>query len=172
MPAMWVPYRSLAHVVDHCMRYTALYMARHNALVARIKKGAEKKFELLAENQAIGTQRLRPDLVLKKGTKIYIIDVTVPFENRMVAFGKAAAVKRTHYEELRVELAAEHGEAMIVPFLVGALGAWDPANDEFMWVLCSRTYGKLMRRLCVSDVIGHSRDVYIEHITGTRQREV
>ncbi|KAF0730156.1 Retrovirus-related Pol polyprotein from type-2 retrotransposable element R2DM [Aphis craccivora] len=88
------------------MRYTALYLARHNAIVARIKKAASAKFEDLSENQALGDQGLRPDLVLKKGPNIYVVDVTVPFDNRMEAFKAAAAVKTEKYEQLRVDLAA------------------------------------------------------------------
>ncbi|VVC31260.1 Hypothetical protein CINCED_3A006296, partial [Cinara cedri] len=36
---------SLSHVVDHYMRYTTLYMARHNANLARIKKAAGTWFQ-------------------------------------------------------------------------------------------------------------------------------
>lgn len=162
---------SLAHVVDHCMRYTSLYMARHNAIVARIKVASALRFDLLSENQVIGTQGLRPDLVLRRGNKIFIVDVTIPFDNRMAAFEAAAVEKRTKYEELRSELAASHNaEVVVVPFIVGALGSWDPVNDPFLRSLCSRSYAALFRKLCVSDVIGFSRDIYIEHITGTRQR--
>ncbi|XP_060879164.1 uncharacterized protein LOC132951368 [Metopolophium dirhodum] len=161
---------SLAHVVDHCMRYTGLYMARHNSVVARIKKAASARFEVLSENQALGDQGLRPDLVLKKGPNLYIVDVTVPFDNRLAAFEVAAAEKRTKYEELRAWLAARHGcEAVVVPFVVGALGSWDPANDVFLRKLCSRSYGTLFRKLCVSDAIAASRDIYIEHLSGVRQ---
>lgn len=53
------------------MRCTALYMARQNAIVARIKKAASTRFEVLSENQVLGNQGLRPDLVLKKGPNIF-----------------------------------------------------------------------------------------------------
>ncbi|VVC35240.1 Reverse transcriptase domain [Cinara cedri] len=157
---------SLSHVVDHCMRYTALYMARHNSIVARIKKAAGTRFQVIAENTTIGTQKLRPDLVIKRGKTVLIIDVTVPFDNRMAAFEVAARSKKEKYEQLRAELASEHGAAEVVPFIVGALGSWDPNNNKFMRQLCSRKYGDLMRKLCVSDTIRSSRNIYIEHITG------
>ncbi|CAI6359588.1 unnamed protein product [Macrosiphum euphorbiae] len=162
---------SLAHVVNHCMRYTSLFMARHNSLVARLKKAADGKFEVVSENQAIGAQRLRPDLILRRGTTTLIIDTTVPFVNRMKAFEEAADEKRAKYEELRKEIAAEHpGEVTVFPFIVGSLGSWDPANDVLVRQLCSRAYAKLMRKLCVSKVIGYTRDVYTEHISGVRAR--
>eukprot|EP00102_Acyrthosiphon_pisum_P018506 XP_016655716.1 PREDICTED: uncharacterized protein LOC107882189 [Acyrthosiphon pisum] len=162
---------SLAHVVNHCMRYTSLYMARHNSLVARLKKAAAGKFEVVSENQVIGVQRLRPDLVLRKGTTTLIIDATVPFDNRIKAFEEAAAEKKAKYEDLRKEIANDHpGEVSVFPFIVGSLGSWDPNNDVLVRQLCSRSYAKLLRKLCVSEVIGYSRDVFTEHISGVRAR--
>jgi len=85
------------------MRYTALYLARHNAIVARIKKAASMKFKFLFENQVLGDQGLRPDLVLMKGFNIFVVDVTVPFDNRLEAF-KVAAEKSAKYEQFRAGL--------------------------------------------------------------------
>lgn len=133
---------SLAHVVNHCMRYTSLYMARHNAIVARIKKAVEGKYEILAENQAMGSQRLRPDLVIRRGTDTMIIDVTYPFGNRMKSLEESASLKKAKYEELRKKLLNKYpGEANVVPFVVGSLGSWDLANDPFVRRICSRKYG-------------------------------
>jgi len=164
---------SLAHVVDHCMRYSALYLARHNAVVQRIKTAAARKFEIVAENRVVGSGNLRPDMVLRRKSdgKTYIVDVTIPFDNRMAAFKSAAEDKAMKYGDLAKELPGEQ-PAEVVPFIVGALGAWDPANDSFMAKLCSRSYATQMRKLCVSDVIAFSRDIYVEHLTGTRQREI
>jgi len=133
---------------------------------------------VISENQAIGTAdagrgRLRPDLVLKRKSdgKTFIVDVTIPFDNRLEAFRVAADLRRTRYANLAVELSGDQ-PAEVVPFVVGALGAWDPGNDEFLAKLCSRSYASKMRRLCVSEVISFSRDIYIEHLTGTRQRQL
>jgi len=152
------------------MRYTALYMARHNAIVARVKKAASTIFEVLSENQVLGNQSLRLDLVLKKGPNIYIVDVTIPFDNRLEAFKAAANEKRVKYEQLRAEMADSYNcTAVVIPFVVGALGSWDPGNDPFMKLLCSRSYATLMRKLCVSNTIAASRDIYIEHLSKVRQ---
>jgi len=61
--------------------------------VARIKNAASTKFEVLSGNQVTGNQGLRPDLVLKKGPNISVVDVTVTFDNRLAAF-EAAAVEK------------------------------------------------------------------------------
>ncbi|KAL4134993.1 hypothetical protein QTP88_006668 [Uroleucon formosanum] len=136
------PAESLSHVVNHCMRYTSLYMAWHNSLVARLKKAAAGRFEIVSENQAIGTQRLRPDLVIRRGTATLIIDATVPFNNRRKAFEEAAQIKKDKYDDLRKELAADHpGEVTVYPFIVGSLGSWEPANDfNFVCTTCKSLY--------------------------------
>jgi hypothetical protein len=46
-------------------------MARHNT---RIKKAAVRKFEVLSENQVMGSRSMRLDLDFRKGPKIYIVD--------------------------------------------------------------------------------------------------
>ncbi|GBN19286.1 hypothetical protein AVEN_269400-1 [Araneus ventricosus] len=57
----------------------------------------------------------------------------------------------------------------IIPFVMGSCGTWDPQNDSFMRNLCSRSYLKLFQKLCVSDTLRWSRDLFIEHVTGVRQ---
>jgi len=81
---------SLAHVVDHSMRYSGLYLARHNSVITRIKNASS--FGILFKNQVCGSNGLRPDLVIRKNNKITIIDVTIPFDNRMAAFISAAGI--------------------------------------------------------------------------------
>ncbi|XP_016655967.1 uncharacterized protein LOC107882303 [Acyrthosiphon pisum] len=132
---------SLAHVVDHCMRYSGLYLTRHNAVVERIKTAASTKFEILFENQMLA------------------------------AFDSAARERLERYHDLSSELATTYGvEATVIPFVVGALGGWYSKNDEFLHHLCSPKYAVMMRKLCVSEVIGFSRDIYIQHLTNIPQR--
>ncbi|EGY29541.1 reverse transcriptase, putative, partial [Candidatus Regiella insecticola 5.15] len=112
---------------------------RHNSLVSRLKKAAAGKFEVVSENQALGAQRLRNDLILRRGTTSLIIDATVPFDNRMKAFEGAVAEKKAKFEELRKEIAIDHpGEVTVFPFIVCSLGSRDPANDELVKQQCSR----------------------------------
>ncbi|GIY44230.1 uncharacterized protein CDAR_27071 [Caerostris darwini] len=60
-------------------------------------------------------------------------------------------------------------KATVIPFVVGALGSWYPPNDVFLRKFCAKSYLNLFRKLCVSDTIRWSRDIYIEHLTGHRQ---
>ncbi|PSN50609.1 hypothetical protein C0J52_17399 [Blattella germanica] len=64
---------TLSHVINHCMRYSQLYTRRHNAVVNRVKKAAQSKYTVLAENEAVvGT--LRPDLVIVRNGSATVID--------------------------------------------------------------------------------------------------
>jgi hypothetical protein len=63
--------------------------------------------------------------------KIYIVDATVVFENRMAAFQSAAAEKKAKYEELRLEMAAQHVvEVAVVPFIVESPGSMESRQRQ------------------------------------------
>ncbi|CAL8079908.1 unnamed protein product [Orchesella dallaii] len=165
------PNETLPHVVDHCMVHSRGYTKRHDAIVERIKVAAEKEFIKIGENTEVDNSGLRPDLVIRKGRNAFIIDVTIPFDNRLEALTAAAEVKRLKYADLAERLKQQYNykTATVIPFVVGALGSWYPGNDAFMKKLCAKSYASLMRRLCVTDVIRWTRDIYIEHITGKQQ---
>ncbi|KAF8797215.1 Retrovirus-related Pol polyprotein type-1 like protein [Argiope bruennichi] len=65
---------TLPHVLNHCKGRSRGWQLRHNNIVDRIKKALLPKNTLVAENQCIGPDGLRPDLVFKNGRKMYIID--------------------------------------------------------------------------------------------------
>ena len=96
--------------------------------------------------------------------------MAVPFDNGPDALATCAAAKREKYAELRRILVARGKDVQMLGFVVGALGSWFPGNE---WALSrlgiSRSYQKLMRRLCCIDAIGGSRDIYVEHMSGHRQ---
>lgn len=161
---------SLPHVINHCPTHNSAILKRHNAIVNRIKAATETKFRLISENRTvIEGSLIRPDLLLAHKKTAYIIDVTIPFENRAQAFEEARNRKLTHYTDLRQDLLATYDKVEIIPFIIGSLGSWDPANDKFVSIMSSRTYARTFRKLCVTDVIRWSRDIYTEHLTGVRQ---
>ncbi|GIY48214.1 retrovirus-related Pol polyprotein from type-1 retrotransposable element R2 [Caerostris darwini] len=130
---------------------------RHNAIVDRLHKAQTTKGEVLSANQAVLGITIRPDLVFKKGREIFLIDVTCPFENRKTTFDSARTRKRTPR--------TPH----IIPILVGARGSWDPQNDSFLRRFMSCSYLNTFRKLCVSDSIKLSRDIYIDFLTAHKQ---
>ncbi|GFQ72042.1 retrovirus-related Pol polyprotein from type-1 retrotransposable element R2 [Trichonephila clavata] len=113
---------------------------------------------------------LRPDLVAEVGDKLFVLDVTIPFENRGPAFNQAWLRKVEKYKPL-LDFFHKIGrkKISIIPIVVGSLGAWDPENDSFLRKVATKSYLNVLRKLCVSDCIRWSRDIYIQHLTGVQQ---
>ncbi|GFR00688.1 uncharacterized protein TNCT_197041 [Trichonephila clavata] len=127
------------------------------------------KGRIISVNQAV-VQGLRPDLVAQVGDELCILDVTIPFENRRPAFHQARLRKIEKYRPL-IEFFKKSGwnKVSIVAIVVGSLGAWDPENDAFLKKVATKSYLNLLRKLCVSDCIRWSRDIFIQHLTGVQQ---
>ncbi|XP_064462307.1 uncharacterized protein LOC135372767 [Ornithodoros turicata] len=141
---------------------------RHNEVVERIKKAAFGRFSIMTENQPVGNTNLRPDLVLQKGEEAIIFDVCCPFENRAAALQRAHEEKEQKYQPVKEIWQRRFQRVSVEAVVVGALGSWDPSNDRLLRRLCSKSYGKKLKQLCVSSVIAASRDIYAVHISGNR----
>ncbi|PSN55981.1 hypothetical protein C0J52_02155 [Blattella germanica] len=119
------------------MRYSQL--RRHNDVVNRVKKAAQSKYTVLAENEAmVGT--LRPGLVIVRNGSATVIDVTIPFENRLEALAEARRVKCEKYQPLAEALSTRFTNVSVEALVVGSLGSWDKGNDTLMKNMCSRSY--------------------------------
>lgn len=92
------------------------------------------------------------------------------FENGENAFAEARRLKIEKYRGLAETLRGRYKTVAVEAIVVGALGAWDRANDRVVARLCSRSYAKLLRKLIVADTLRASRDIYIQHLTGIRQQ--
>jgi hypothetical protein len=80
-----------------------------------------------------GSGGIRPDLVIKKGNKLYITDVSIPFDNRINAFKASADERLERYKQTSEEMASMYDvETTVIPFIVGALGSWHPPNDQLL----------------------------------------
>ncbi|GBN57980.1 hypothetical protein AVEN_151106-1 [Araneus ventricosus] len=160
---------TLPHVICHFYFTSRAWTPRHNSVVTRIKKAVSPKAQILFENQRIPGFNCRPDLVISYNNTIYIIDATVTFENGRNAYDLAWERKIETYTPIIDHFKTPSNNVQIVPFVVGALGTWDPRNEAFLRIFCTRSYIKLMAKLCCSDVLRWSRDIYIEHLSGVRQ---
>nr|XP_037275921.1 uncharacterized protein LOC119168631 [Rhipicephalus microplus] len=116
---------------------SALYQARHNAIVDRVRPAASHEFIVAFENQAVGDTGLRPDLILVRGEEAIVIDVTCLFENTPDAFENARNAKLAHYEPVAAFLGRRYQRVTVDAVIVGALGAWDSANDRVLRRICS-----------------------------------
>jgi hypothetical protein len=115
---------------------------------------------------------LRPDLLVvnESAKTAEIIDVATPFENRYAAFEAVRKEKRAKYAHIADRYRQQGYDVVVDAFIVGALGGWDACNELIITRLkLGSHYSRLMRRLMCSDAIKWSRDIYVEHLTGSRQ---
>lgn len=86
------------------------------------------------------------------------------FENRWTVFETPGREKSPLAEELQ----RRRYRVVVIAFVIGALGSWDPRNEaRLLWV--GNQYATMMRRLIVLDTIRWLRDIYVEHVSGIRQ---
>lgn len=113
------------------------------------------RWAVLGEDWVMGTENLRPDLVIQKNNEILILDITVPFENGLEAFAEARRIKERKYCNLVAEMSCDGKMASVQAIVVGALSPWDPENDKIIKKICSCRYFKLMKKIIVSETIVH-----------------
>ncbi|RLU16755.1 hypothetical protein DMN91_010823 [Ooceraea biroi] len=167
---------TLPHVIGHCGVHAAAIQLRHDAVLHRLRRACRLPGEVRVNQRVEGVdgelEGLRPDLVVRHepSKSVVICDVTVAFENRLVAFEEARGRKVARYTPLAEALRAQGYRVVVTALVVGALGSWCPRNDAVLRLLrVGSKYGSMMRRLIVSDTIRWSRDIYVEHVSGVRQ---
>ncbi|KAG8174129.1 hypothetical protein JTE90_028359 [Oedothorax gibbosus] len=161
------PVESTLHVLSLCKPNMGRRTTRHNAIVDRIQNAKRRDWQVYSKNQVLGNNRLRPDLVLTKGDpEALILDITVPYENRYQAFENARNEKSRKYAAIAALLAKDFKKVSVEAIIVGALGSWDPANDAILRRFANKRYIPKLLKLCVSDAINHSRQIFQKHVMG------
>lgn len=156
---------TLPHVICHCRPNMVLIRARHNRIVERITNAV--RFGKITTDRMIkdSNLRLRPDIVIEEGARVIIIDVTCPFDNDVDALGDAALSKVNKYQPLKEFVESMGKKCDILPFVVGALGSWYKQNELVLKILgMTRRYKSLFRKLCCTDVIQESNNIYRKHL--------
>ncbi|KAK3927015.1 Retrovirus-related Pol polyprotein from type-1 retrotransposable element R2 [Frankliniella fusca] len=116
--------------------------------------------------------RDKPDLVIiDNSSKVaVIIDVSCPFDNRYTAMEEKRLEKVQKYLPFATALNDQGFDTVVDAVVVGSLGSWDPANESAMALLgIPEKRRKAVKKLIVSDVIRWSRNIYVEHVSGSRQ---
>ena len=155
---------TLPHVLCHCHPEMTLVRDRHNKIVDRIVK-AVRFGEITTDRAVREGLRLRLDIVVKDQKNMLIIDVMCPFDNDSRALAEAAEHKFTKYIHLKEHFISHGFKCDIFPFVIGVLGSWYPKNE----LLCSQLgmtcrYKSLFRKLCCTDAIQESTDIYRLHL--------
>ena len=155
---------TLPHVICHCLPNMVAIRQRHDKICDRLTN-AIRFGEVTTDRCVPDTSRLRPDIVLEELNQVSIIDVTCPFENDPQALDDAAQRKVNKYASLVEHFLGIGKQATVLPFVIGALGTWYPPNEIVLRRLgMTKRYKKLFRKLCCTDVIQGSSDIYRLHL--------
>ncbi|XP_018371933.1 PREDICTED: uncharacterized protein LOC108766882 [Trachymyrmex cornetzi] len=133
--------KTLPHVLCHCGIHSGAIQLRHNTVLHRLWKATRLPGIVRVNQRVEGVSgdlaALRPDLVVRHepSKSVVICDVTVPFENRLVAFEEARARKLEKYNALTEELQHQGYRVVVTAFVVGALGSWDQGNEAVLRLL-------------------------------------
>ena len=144
--------------------------ARHDAVLKRLADEIKQGDVVIDQVFPGAPGEDRPDIVVRDGGKALNIDVTCPFENGKSALSIADNRKKEKYIYLVDFFATQNISAKVYGFVVGALGGWFPGNEKVLNEIgMSMRYRTLFRKLCCSDVIKGSRNIYVEYHTGVQQ---
>ncbi len=157
---------SLGHVLNACTPNAGLMRERHNTILQRLVKAANKEDKDLFVEQSFSPDALRPDIVLhNRLTKdAFIVDVTVPYESGPDAFSKARSEKEQKYAGLKAWMEAQgnYNLVQVHAFIAGSLGAWDSNNSPALRALgIGHNYSKLFSKQCSADAIHGSLAIWI-----------
>jgi len=163
---------TLPHVLNHCPQLFVAMRKRHDAILDRLIAGLPPAFRESCRRDRyhpLDREKLgRPDLIVEDSHRVVIVDVAVPFDNDEEALVVAQQRKEEKYAELARRLGAALGkEAQCLALVVGSLGTWHPANEATLNALgIARGYRKLLRQLCVCDVVNLSCSIWSDFSAG------
>ena len=143
---------------------------RHDAVLKRLADEIKQGDVVIDQVVPGAPGEDRPDIVVRDGDKALIVDVTCPFEDGKSTLSVADNRKEDKYNYLIDFFALQNVRAKVFGFVVGALGGWFPGNEKVLNEIgMSMRYRTLFRKLCCSDVIKGSGNIYVEHLTGVQQ---
>ena len=132
-------------MTGHCRVHLDSLQRRYNNIQDRLVK-ALKTRGTVTSNQTVPGEvgdlaLLRPDIVIRNDVKrmVFTIDVTVTFENRMVAFDEDKERKIQKYLPLAESLKGKGYTVDVDTVVVGSLGRWDWRNERIIRLLICRT---------------------------------
>jgi hypothetical protein len=138
---------------------------RHNKLVTRITDAI--RFGTITTDRTIASSDLllRADIIFEEDDCTLIIDLTCPFDNGPDALKEASQAKITKYLPLKEHCQSNGKPCEILPSVVGSLGSWHPSNKLLLSKLgMTQRCRTLFRKLCCTDAIQGSCDVYRLHM--------
>ena len=111
------------------------------------------------------TRTFAQTLSFNTRTKFSSLTYAAPLKMVTKPVEEAVSHKDVKYEHLKTHFEALSKVCDVYGFAVGALGAWHPGNERVLSALGMTSRCKnLFRKLCCSDVIQGSTDIYRQHL--------
>ena len=156
---------TLPHMLCHCPTNMPAITTRHNKIVDRLSNAVRTGSLSTDKTVRDSGSPVRPDIVIEDSTHVTIIDVCCPFDNGPESLEEAVARKEVKYDHLKTFFESQGKSCNVLGFAVGALGTWFPGNERVLSALhMTPRYKNLFRKLCCSDVIQGSTDIYRQHL--------
>lgn len=155
------------HVLANCHHTMPLRKTRHEAIVQRLARALKPDWSIFKRDQRVDASGLRPDLIITNGRKALIVDVAVVFDNGPQAFQRAREHKIQKYQGIANSLRPTFPEISVDAFIVGALGFWDKSNEALLRKISFPGNRNRFLKLCISDAIRHTKQVFHKHMFGT-----
>ena len=136
-----VQVETLGHILGLCTHTKNKRIKRHDEICDLIAKNVSKEYVIFREPEVeVNGDRRKPDMVIKDHDKVYVVDVTVRYENND-SLNKAYKEKENKYKEtaeiMRRDLKAK--ESRVLPVVIGSRGAVPRATIENLKVLGLQT---------------------------------
>ena len=108
--------------------------------------------------------------MISDSNNVTVIDVTCPFENSESALASPDYTKVMKYRIVKSHFESLGKKCTVFGFVIGSLGTWHPNNEAVLRSLrMSRKYKSLFRKLCCSDVIRGSAEIYYKHMNNVAE---
>ena len=129
-----VQVETLGHILGLCTHIKNKRMKRHDEVCELI---ANNEYVIFKEPEIeINGDRRKPDMVIKDHEKVYVVDVTVKYENND-SLRKAYKEKCKKYEKTAETLKQKFKakESCVIPVVIGCRGAVPRATVESLRIL-------------------------------------
>ena len=156
---------TLPHILNHCAPSMTKIRERHNSVVNRLSQAVRSGLVRIDKQVPGIADECRPDIVIENDDDVIVIDVTCPFENGEKALAEADYNKVMKYDHVKRHFQSMGKSCSVHGFVIGSLGTWHPDNEAVLSkLMMSRSYKSLFRKLCCTDVIKGSADIYYSHM--------
>ena len=122
-----------AHVLNDCDFVHRAIVNRHNAVVNLLAKELSKRPQTTVHKEVlvkVNMEGFRPDMLVLENEKIYIVEVTVPFDHHLEHLGSRFQAKLDKYNIPDIKRAVadklnksfEQGSVEVLPVVIGSRG--------------------------------------------------